>query len=55
MIITAAVFIVGYNQQRLILGRPIAQGIVDVMNQLLTQSNVVIGVLTVATSVPTGL
>ena len=55
MVVAAAVFIVGDDQQRLVPRWSVAQGIVDVMDELFSERNVVIGVLAVTGAIPTGL
>jgi len=55
VVIAAAVLIVGNNEQRLVPCGPVAQGVIDVVDQLLAQRYVEVGVLAVARGPPAGL
>ena len=48
MVIAAAVFVIGNDQRRLIPLRPGGDGLVDVVNQLLAERHIVVGMLTLA-------
>ena len=54
MVVAAAVLVVGDHEQRARPRRPVAQGVVDVVDELFAEGDVVIGVLAVAGRFPAG-
>ena len=55
MVKVAPMLIIGDEQKRVVPRWPVAQGVVDVMNQLFAGCYVVIGMLAIAASAKTGL
>jgi hypothetical protein len=55
VVIEAAVLVVGDEQQRLVPARAVADGVVDVLDELLAERDVVVGVLAVAGRSPARL